>query len=136
MSSPLTEKGNSSGEDSIPLSVSFWREGTTLYLSLFGEVDMHTIAVLRDAVTDGLQDNSCVNIVADMSRVPFVDSTGYGVFLDAMQTLRMRGGRVYLGCCLPSVKRMIAVARLNRVFAIYDSVEEVRELLSHPSGSV
>jgi anti-anti-sigma regulatory factor len=59
---------------------------------------------------------------------------GYGIFLDAMQTLRMRGGRVHLTCCSPSVKRMISVARLHRVFAIYDSVEEVRELLSRPTN--
>ncbi len=131
MTDLLHEKiGEIAGREPL-LSVIALREGTVLFLTMRGEVDMHTIGVLEDAITVGLAGGVCTDLVADMSETPFVDSTGYGVFLGAMQTLRMRGsGRVYLAACQPAVARMIQVARLNRVFAVCDSVAAAREALA------
>lgn len=133
-------ENNESGESETFLSVSSWREEKTLFLSLDGEVDMYTVAKLKEAITDGLKDGVCTTILADMSQTSFVDSTGYGAFIGAMQTLRLRdGGRVHLARCQPAVNRMLTVARLHHVFVIHDSLEQARESLSlkpNPDRSV
>ncbi|MBC8142777.1 MAG: STAS domain-containing protein [Armatimonadetes bacterium] len=114
-----------------PLFVSAWRENAYLFLQLRGELDMHTVGVLKQAINNGLTDLDCAAIVVDMSAVSFIDSTGYGTFISAMQTLRLRGGGgVHLAACQPSVARMLAVIRLNRVFTMHKSVEDARESLS------
>ncbi len=112
------------------LTVSSWREGSILYLALRGEVDLNTVGQLQQAITDGLQDGICTEIVADMSQTPFVDSSGYGAFLGAMQALRLRnGGRVHLAACQPGVSRMLTVARLHYVFVMHDTLEQARAAL-------
>lgn len=114
-----------------PLFVSSWRENSLLFLQLRGEIDMHTVGVLKQAINAGLSDKDCCAIVVDMSSVSFIDSTGYGMFISAMQTLRLRGGGgVHLAACQPSVARMISVIRLNRVFTMHKSVEDAREALT------
>lgn len=114
-----------------PLFVSSWRENSLLFLQLRGELDMHTVGVLKQAINNGLTDKECCAIVVDMSAVSFIDSTGYGTFISAMQTLRLRGGGgVHLAACQPSVARMLAVIRLNRVFTMHKSVEDAREVLT------
>ena len=114
----------------LPLEISSWREGNALFLALRGDVDLRTVRDLRHAIADGLKDNACTELVADMSRVLFVDSSGYGAFLGAMQSLRLRGGgRVHLVCCQPAVARMLTIIRLHNVFAIHDSLEQAREAL-------
>ena len=111
--------------------VSSWRENNVLFLEMRGELDLHTVAVLKQAICDGLAHNTCDTIVADMSAVSFVDSTGYGVFISAMQTLRFRGnGTVHLVACQPPVTRMLAVIRLDRVFTMHQSLDAVRESLA------
>jgi anti-sigma B factor antagonist len=136
MTETLTHENNKLPGEGLPLSVSSWREGNALFLALRGEVDMYTVGELQDAIRDGLKDGICTEVVADMSNAPFVDSIGYGAFLSAMQTLRLRnGGRVHLACCQPAVARMITVARLQKVFAIHDSLEQARAAVSGRSAS-
>ena len=118
-------------ENAPLLFVSSWRENATVFLQLRGELDMHTVGMLKQAINDGLSDNNCRAIVADMSAVTFIDSTGYGIFIAAMQTLRLRsGGGVHLASCQPSVARMLSVIRLNRVFSLHKTMEDAREALS------
>lgn len=112
------------------LFVSSWHEQNVLFLEMRGELDMHTVPALKQAIVEGLAHDACDTIVADMSAVTFVDSNGYGVFISAMQTLRFRGkGSVHLAACQPPVARMLAVIRLDRVFTMHPTLDAVRESL-------
>ncbi|MBC8138389.1 MAG: STAS domain-containing protein [Fibrella sp.] len=133
---PVKENSRPGDEESF-FSVSHWREGDALFLSLQGEVDMHTVGELHRAITEGLQDGVCTHVVADMSRVPFIDSTGYSAFVAATQTLRARGeGRVNLAGCQPVIVRVLGIVRLNRMFGIHDSLEQARKSLSRQTNPV
>ena len=102
-----------------------------MFLSLRGELDMHAAPTLRKAISEGLSDPTADTVAADMSAVTFVDSTGYGVFISAMQSLRFRGaGRVHLAACQAPVLRMLGVTRLDRVFMMHNSLDDLRESLN------
>ena len=128
----MMQNKNSQIDSQAPsLSISSWHEGRILFLVLRGELDMHTVSPLQNAITEGLADATCTEIIVDMSAVPFVDSTGYGAFLSAMQALRLRGGgRVHLAACQVPVTRMLNVVRLSRVFAIYETLDAARQALA------
>lgn len=108
------------------LHISTQNEGAVLFLTLQGELDLHTVDELRRVIGEGIANPHCTDIVADMQGVSFVDSSGYGTFLNAMQSLRPRSGRVHLAGCVPAVVRMLAIVRLNRVFQIHDTMDEAR----------
>lgn len=44
------------------LTVASWREGNALFLELRGEVDMHTVSHLQEAITEGLKDTACTEV--------------------------------------------------------------------------
>ena len=113
-----------------PASVSARRTNRILFLALCGEFDIHNVSPLQEAIQGGLSDFGVLDIVADMEGVPFMDSTGYRVFLQAALRLKPRGGRIHLHGCQPIVKRILDVSTLNRVFVLHDTAESARTAAS------
>ncbi len=112
-------------QSGFSLQFTIHRDGALLLLNLCGELDLHTCGPLRTALIEALRDSSCTDLVADMSRLTYLDSGGVGIFVNAMQLLQPRTGRVYLVACLPLVKRILSVTRLSRIFCLRDSLDEV-----------
>jgi anti-anti-sigma factor len=60
-------------------------------LAISGEVDMAVADELLRAATAALRDNSCDNLVLDLSEVTFIDSSGLGRW--SRSATRPRTGR-------------------------------------------
>jgi anti-sigma B factor antagonist len=88
-----------------------------------GEVDLFTAPKLREHVV-GLVEDDERRIVVNLEDVEFMDSTGLGVLVGALKRLKEKDGQLALVCSQGSVLRVLTVTGLNKVFAIYDSVEE------------
>lgn len=63
------------------------------------------------------------DLLVDLQQLKFIDSAGIGALLAAFKRGQATGGRVAI--CAPStaVRRTLELARLDRVFPIFDSVE-------------
>ncbi len=87
-------------------------------LAVSGEIDIATaprlIAVLNDAVTDGAGSDG--SVVIDLTDVPFMDSTGLALLIDAQRRLSSRG-RGFAVVCPPGP--------LMRVFETTDMVDRL-----------
>src|SRR5437867_5393431 len=60
-------------------------------LTVRGEIDVYTAPRLRQAIVD-LVDAGSTNLVIDMEKVDFLDSTGLGVLVEGLKRVRTRGG--------------------------------------------
>jgi anti-sigma B factor antagonist len=88
-----------------------------------GEIDIHTSAALREALTTAAETSD--RIILDLSDVTFLDSTGIGVMVHALNLSRKRsGGSLCLVGPQAVVRRVLTVTRLNEVFPTYASVGE------------
>lgn len=126
------------GDDPCPLHVSSYSEANVLFLALSGELDLYTVGELWRAIKEGLMDLAITEIVVDMRAAPFVDSSGYGAFINAAYLLRPRCGCVHLAGCIPSVTHMLSVLRLSRVFRLYPTTGAARHgamMPRHKPGS-
>jgi anti-sigma B factor antagonist len=65
--------------------------GDCAVLRVVGEVDVFTAPVLRERIAE-LTGKGAVHIIADLSRVDFLDSTGLGVLVGALKRVREHGG--------------------------------------------
>jgi anti-sigma B factor antagonist len=77
---------------------------------------------LKDTVRE-LAQGQCLNLVIDMGKTIFLDSSGCGGLVSALKTLCSQDGDLKIARPTPRVIEVLQLTRLHRVFQIYDSVE-------------
>lgn len=65
-----------------------------------------------------------VRVVVDMGEVKWMNSSGLGMLMSALTTLRGSEGDLCLANISDRVRRPVEVTRLNSVIKIYDTVDE------------
>ena len=65
-----------------------------------------------------------LNVVADLSRVGFMNSSGLGMLISGMTTMRNVGGDLRLANAADKIRSLLIVTRLITVFQNFDSVDE------------
>lgn len=73
---------------------------------------------LYDAVQEGK-----VNVVVDMSRTTWMNSSGLGMLISGLTTLRSSGGDLRLANLSERLRRPLEITKLDAVFKIFDSVQ-------------
>lgn len=64
------------------------------------------------------------NLIFDLSKVKYVDSSGLGAILTANRLWNALGSFILTGVEHPSVKKLIEISRLNSVLTIIPTVSE------------
>jgi len=95
--------------------------GDCAVLRVAGEADVHTAPALREQLLD-LAAKGAVHVIADMSRVDFLDSTGLGVLVGGLKRLREHGGSLTLVISATRILRLFEMTGLTRVFPAQPSV--------------
>ena len=94
------------------------RAGDAVVIAVRGEVDLHNSPALRAEILKHLADPAVRRLVLNLSAVPYMDSSGIAVFVEALQKLRRVGGKVCLTDLQPRVKGLLEIARLDTIFAL------------------
>jgi anti-sigma B factor antagonist len=89
-----------------------------------GEVDLSWSQELRRAILDALKAGDRVGV--DLSGVSYIDSSGIAALVEGFQSARARGQRFALIAISASVKSVLELARLDRVFPIYADLDAAR----------
>jgi anti-sigma B factor antagonist len=71
-----------------------------------------------------LRRNDELRVVADMSKVGFMDSTVLGTLVWGMRNMREAGGDLRLFGLKDFVRKLFAVTRLDSAFQVYPTEEE------------
>jgi len=100
------------------------RYGWTV-VQVTGEVDISGVSALRERL-QRLIAEGCHQIVVDISRLAFCDSTGFAVLVATRRLLVARGGRLRLALPGPEVhtRKVLSAFGIERLFEVYDSAEE------------
>lgn len=106
----------------MELKVTLRREGDVAVIAFDGEVDVYTAPVLRDAISKVLAGGER-HIVADLTRVGFLDSTGLGVLVGRLKAVRMLDGAMRVVITNPRVLRNFQITGLEKIFDIDTDVE-------------
>jgi anti-sigma B factor antagonist len=95
--------------------------GDCAVLQLAGEVDLYTAPALRQRIQD-LAAKGAVHVIADMSRVDFIDSTGLGALIGGLRVLREHDGSLILVISTRRILRVFELTGLTKVFPPQPSV--------------
>ena len=94
------------------------------------ELDEEHIQDLQSRVTAAAGQAPNLPVILDMSKVKFVPSLSLGGLLTLLQTCKQSNHRFILTGLQSSVRQVMATCRLDRLFEIYDSLDDVKVRLS------
>ena len=67
-------------------------------------------------------ENKPKQLVIDLTKVTYLDSSGLAVLIEGMQNVQKYGGKFRLAGVQEDVKHVFDIARLDQVFEIYPDV--------------
>lgn len=91
----------------------------TLNIKLLGELDEYSAGYARTIIDDLLNKYSYDNVVFDLGRLEFMDSTGIGVLIGRYKTLIKKNKRTYI--CNPS-KTIEKIFNMSGLFEIMPKI--------------
>jgi anti-sigma B factor antagonist len=106
----------------VDLTLNTRSEADRTVLEVAGEVDVYTGTTLRDRIS-GLLDSGVRDLIVDLGRVDFIDSTGLGVLVGALNRARELGGSLQLVCAQERVLKLLRITGLDQVFTVQPSVD-------------
>jgi anti-sigma B factor antagonist len=92
--------------------------GEAVIASIRGEIDLHNSPELRTALLNILNQHPTKKLIMNLALVPYMDSSGVAVLVEALQRLRKAGGRMMLTDLQPRVKGLLEIARLDSIFVL------------------
>lgn len=93
-------------------------------VTLSGDVDLEHSPTARTILLDVVA--QAKNIFVDLTSVSYMDSSGIASLVEAYQQAKKTGVSFVLISLSPAVLRVIRMARLDKVFPIYESLEMAR----------
>ena len=97
-------------------------------IQLEGEVDVYTAPQLKQQMI-GLLETGAKELVVNLTKVEYLDSTALGVLIGGLKRIRELDGNMVLVCPSPRIKRVFEITGLDKIFDIYNSEEEAQEAM-------
>jgi anti-sigma B factor antagonist len=105
-------------------------DGGERLLEVAGELDLSSAPRLKWALAAALEDGAR-EIIVDLSRVGFIDSTALGVLVGAQRSLH-GGARMAIACPHAHLMRILELTGLDGTFEIFPTLDGA---LAHCRGS-
>lgn len=111
------------------MQVKFSNKGTTLIISVIGELDHHSADYVREKIEGEMIKASTKNIVFDFSKISFMDSSGIGIIMGRYKSMQTMGGKVALAGLNPQIKRIFEVSGLFKLVSEFDSIDSAVNMM-------
>ncbi len=108
-------------------------DDTTHVIELGGEVDLYTAPEFKERMVE-LIESGKKQIVVDLSKATFIDSTTLGVLVGGVKRLRPAGGSLALVCTDQNITKIFEITGLDRVFPIHATRDEALAAIGSASG--
>jgi anti-sigma B factor antagonist len=104
----------------------------TYVIAVAGEADLYSAPELKRALDEAIEAGGR-DIVVDMTKTTFLDSTALSVLVEATKRLRPEG-RVALVCVDQNLVKIFRITALDRLFPLFSSRAEAVRTLA-PAGT-
>jgi len=94
-------------------------------LEIEGEVDLYSSPNLRTELLD-LTKIKTKAVLVDLANVKYMDSSGVATLVEALQQVGKYGGKLKLTNLKEAVKDVFELSRLDKVFDIYQNIDEAK----------
>jgi anti-sigma B factor antagonist len=109
-------------EDFVDLKLGHYNKDGIEVVDVEGEIDVYTAPRLRELLIDLVNKNN-YQLVVNMEKVEFLDSTGLGVLVGGLKRVRAHDGSLDLVCTQERILKIFRITGLTKVFGIHDTVD-------------
>lgn len=96
----------------------------TVVFELKGKLTGGPISERLNQSIENFMDQGKRNIVIDLSRVTFINSSGMGILISNFSKLKSSGGSLKLANVTNKIEGILANTKLDQIFENYSTVEE------------
>jgi anti-sigma B factor antagonist len=106
----------------LPAACPMPREDLPNVLPLEGEIDLHVSPNIV-ASLKMMAEKKPPQLIVDLARVSYIDSSGLAALIEGMQNVQEYGGKFALAGLQELVRPIFEIARLDQVFQIFPDVD-------------
>lgn len=114
------EKGVSA--NGICMEINVTEKGSHILFELEGSLDIYTSLDLKAALEDHVKSEN-PDIVIDMSKLTYIDSSGIGILIKALNYVQGLNGKLCVANLKPAIEKVFKVSGLTSYFEILNQDE-------------
>jgi anti-sigma B factor antagonist len=95
----------------------------THVVAVTGEIDLFTTPEFKQRVSAPI-DAGRSNVVVDLTKTTFIDSSSLGVLIGAHRRLKLRGGSLVVVCDNDAIVKTFRITGLDGVFTLVRSLDD------------
>lgn len=93
-------------------------------LDLSGDIDLAHSPAMRKALLGEIKEKHIAKVFLNLKNVRYIDSSGIASLVEGLKASRDSGSRLILFGLSPSVREVMELSRLQKIFEIYDNEEQ------------
>jgi anti-sigma B factor antagonist len=92
-------------------------------IDVAGTIDIYTAPRLRELLIEQVSKDN-YQLIVNLDKVEFLDSTGLGVLVGGLKRVRARDGSLDLVCTQERILKIFRITGLTKVFGIHETVDQ------------
>ncbi|HPF43115.1 MAG TPA: anti-sigma F factor antagonist [Syntrophomonadaceae bacterium] len=100
----------------------------TLIIRLKGEFDLLKAEKIRRLIDEKLQDKQARNLILNLEKVSFVDSSGLGVIIGRYKKIQEKEGSMYIVGAQPVVEKILTLSGINKLIPLFKNEQEALKI--------
>lgn len=97
----------------------------TLIVKIAGEFDLIIADRLRNQIDDKLKGGSIKNLIINLEKVTFIDSSGLGMIIGRYKKISADNGKMYIVGAKPNVEKILFFSGINKLVPMYRTEQEI-----------
>ncbi|MEN6349313.1 MAG: anti-sigma F factor antagonist [Syntrophomonas sp.] len=97
----------------------------TLVVKIKGELDMLVAEQMRQAIDRSLEENNIKNLIFNLEKVTFIDSSGLGVLIGRYKKMSASDGRMYIVGAGPTVEKILFFSGINKLVPMFRTEQDI-----------
>ena len=118
----------------MSLQINSEKAGDVTVLTCAGEIDLGSAPQLREVLAP-IFNEAKPRLLVDLSSVGFMDSTGIGIMVNALNRVREKSGACAFCGAGPRVHRILQIAGLINALPLHDTRAEALAALAGKNGA-
>lgn len=95
-------------------------------VEIAGRIIYETENEFRNTIL-GLVDEDKVNIVLNLGKLSYVNSSGLGILINLLKVAQKKGGDIKLAELQGEIRELFSITSLDQIFSIYADIDEAIE---------